>query len=121
MRILTRLKSEVHLFFTAFLKQVPIVHIATWSPNEKPLVLIAAMRACGALFVSTQTANDFIMATLASARVFLAQEFVSNWYQRRDVEPTDTRTLVGEGSNRPHGSGRSDPRSGTPANDRFVS
>jgi hypothetical protein len=41
-----------------------------------PSVLLGAMRACGALYVKTRTADDFIVRTMASTREALVQEFV---------------------------------------------
>lgn len=45
--------------------------------EDKPHLLVRAMQACGALFVKTERANNFISETLASARDPLIQEFVS--------------------------------------------
>ncbi|KAG6907233.1 hypothetical protein DXG01_009808 [Tephrocybe rancida] len=65
----------LNLFFSAFCKQVPLVHIATWSMDDKPLILVRAMQACGALFVRTTTAAAFIDETLSSTRDALIIEF----------------------------------------------
>jgi hypothetical protein len=67
----------VYLFFTAFCKQVPLVHSSTWSMEDKPDMLTRAMQACGALFVKTERANNFISETLACKRDTLIKEFVS--------------------------------------------
>lgn len=67
----------MYLFFSEFCKQVPIVHSATWKTDDKPLMLVRAMQACGALFVKTGTATAFIDETLVSTRDTLIQEFVS--------------------------------------------
>jgi hypothetical protein len=67
----------VYLFFSAFLSQVPIVHAKTFTPENKPQILLSAMQACGALFVKTRKAAIFITKTMVSARETLVQEFVS--------------------------------------------
>ncbi|RDB14606.1 Zinc finger protein klf1 [Hypsizygus marmoreus] len=63
------------LFFSTFCTQVPIVHPATWKMEDKPLILVRAMQACGALFVKTPTAVAFVDETLSSTRDALIQEF----------------------------------------------
>ncbi|GLB38794.1 putative zinc finger, C2H2 type [Lyophyllum shimeji] len=63
------------LFFSAFCTQIPLVHAATWSMDDKPFLLMRAMQACGALFVKNDTATAFIDDTLASMRDALVQEF----------------------------------------------
>ena len=68
---------KVYLFFTAFLSQMPIVHAPTFRAEGKPLVLLGAMQACGALFVKNATAMAFIDETLALTRDTLIREFVS--------------------------------------------
>ncbi|KAG6886304.1 hypothetical protein C0993_006714 [Termitomyces sp. T159_Od127] len=68
------LQHYLYLFFTAFLSQIPIVHVTTSGSNQKPPVLLGAMQACGALFVKTRKASMFITKTLASAREALVQE-----------------------------------------------
>jgi hypothetical protein len=47
---------------------MPLVHVPTWSLEGKPDVLIRAMHACGALFVKTPLAQQFVANTLDSAR-----------------------------------------------------
>ncbi|KAG6897729.1 hypothetical protein C0992_011939 [Termitomyces sp. T32_za158] len=74
----TELQHYLYLFFTAFLSQIPIVHVTTFGSDQKPPVLLGAMQACGALFVKTRKASAFINKTLASAREALAQEFAKN-------------------------------------------
>ena len=68
---------EVHLFYSMFLTQMPIMHLGTFTVDGKPEILISAMQACGALYVKTQAAAMFIDETLASARDQLVSEFVS--------------------------------------------
>lgn len=70
----------VYLFMSAFQTQVPIVHAATWDAKDKPMVLLGAAKACGALFVKTKTATNFVSAKLSSAREDLVTEFVSAWW-----------------------------------------
>lgn len=66
----------VYMFFSAFLIQLPIIHVPTWRPERIPPVLLGAMRACGALYIKTKTADEFIVRTMASTREVLVQEFV---------------------------------------------
>ncbi|KAF8893927.1 fungal-specific transcription factor domain-containing protein [Infundibulicybe gibba] len=72
------LQHYLYLFFSAFVVQIPIVHVATFSLQNKPPVLLSAMYACGALFVKTKKAANFISNTLTSAREALVQEFAKN-------------------------------------------
>ncbi|KAG6844642.1 hypothetical protein H0H87_005155 [Tephrocybe sp. NHM501043] len=65
----------LNLFFSAFCVQIPLVHIATWSMQDKPLILVRAMQACGALFVRTPAAAEFIDETLTSTRDVWILEF----------------------------------------------
>jgi hypothetical protein len=74
--------------------------------DRKPPILISAMQACGALYVKTRSANNFIISTLASARDTLIGEFVSNftslffvpvadcWQTRRPCDPNDHVYLI---------------------------
>ena len=66
----------MHLFYNMFLAQMPIMHVATFTIEGKPPVLLSAMQACGALYVKTRGAMEFINETLASARDQLVSEFV---------------------------------------------
>ncbi|TFK52658.1 hypothetical protein OE88DRAFT_1644270 [Heliocybe sulcata] len=67
--------SLLYLFFEEFLSQVPIVHRASWSLEGKPLILLNAMRVCGALFAKTEAAQHFISETLMTSRETLISEF----------------------------------------------
>ncbi|KAL6310308.1 fungal-specific transcription factor domain-containing protein [Sparassis latifolia] len=78
----TELQHYRTLFFTAFLKKMPIVHAATFHVEDKPPILLAAMRACGALYVRTRVAINFVDATLSSVRDELVSEFTK--------DPTDS-------------------------------
>ncbi|KXN83387.1 hypothetical protein AN958_01524 [Leucoagaricus sp. SymC.cos] len=69
------LEHYLYLFFTAFSTQIPIVHPSTWKSEGKPQILIRAMQACGALFVKTKTAMNFINNTLVATRDTLILEF----------------------------------------------
>ncbi|KAI0344514.1 hypothetical protein BDW22DRAFT_1056994 [Trametopsis cervina] len=71
-------EQYIHLFSNMFLSQMPIMHIATLTLNDKPPILISAMQACGALYVRTPAAQTFIDETLSSARDLLVAEFEAN-------------------------------------------
>ena len=72
------LLALVQLFYQMFLHQMPVMHIATFTIEGKPQILLSAMQACGALYVKTAAASQFIDHTLQSAREQLMQEFVSS-------------------------------------------
>lgn len=57
---------------------MPIAHEGTFRHERKALVLVSAIAACGALFVRTRAAADFITKALNEARDSLLQEFVSS-------------------------------------------
>ncbi|KAG5652521.1 hypothetical protein H0H81_004752 [Sphagnurus paluster] len=78
------LDQYLSLFFSAFCKQVPVVHPATWDLDNKPLILLRAMQACGALFANTVTASAFVDETLASSRDTLIVEFAKATTNPRD-------------------------------------
>ncbi|KAF7795522.1 hypothetical protein EIP86_006684 [Pleurotus ostreatoroseus] len=65
----------IQLFYNMFLAQMPVMHVGTFTVDGKPAILIAAMQACGALYVRTHAAMKFIDDTLASARDQLVGEF----------------------------------------------
>jgi hypothetical protein len=69
----------VYLFHTAFQSHVPIVHPSTWTFEGKTPILGRATQACGAQFVKTQAAKDFVSQTLHSARESLIQVVRVNW------------------------------------------
>ncbi|KAI0051409.1 hypothetical protein FA95DRAFT_1554493 [Auriscalpium vulgare] len=71
------LQHYLYLFHHAFLSHMPIVHVPTWSFDGKPPILLRAMQACGALFVKTRAANEFVSNTLLNTRESLIQEVVS--------------------------------------------
>ncbi|KAK0213240.1 fungal-specific transcription factor domain-containing protein [Desarmillaria ectypa] len=76
MKILDTEKEQyLYLFFSAFCTQLPLVHPETWMEEDKPSVLVRAMQACGALFVTTRSAMNFINETLSSTRDVLVQQF----------------------------------------------
>src|SRR6266849_4130874 len=64
---------SVYLFHTAFQSHVPIVHPSTWTFEGKSPILGLATQACGAQFVKSQAAKDFVSQTLHSAREKLLQ------------------------------------------------
>ncbi|VDB91845.1 unnamed protein product [Peniophora sp. CBMAI 1063] len=63
----------LYMFHTAFLSHIPLLHLPTLSLRDKPPILVHAMQACGALFVNTQEANEFVIDTLNSTRDQLLQ------------------------------------------------
>ncbi|KAK0225469.1 hypothetical protein IW262DRAFT_1265991 [Armillaria fumosa] len=76
MKILDTEKDQyLYLFFSAFCAQLPLVHPETWMAEDMPPVLVRAMQACGALFVTTRSAVNFINETLSSTRDVLVQQF----------------------------------------------
>ncbi|KAI0064073.1 hypothetical protein BV25DRAFT_1823579 [Artomyces pyxidatus] len=72
------LQHYLYLFHTAFLSHMPIVHVPTWSFDGKPPILLRAMQACGALFVKTRAAAEFVSVTLENSRECLIQEVAKN-------------------------------------------
>ncbi|KAG5638800.1 hypothetical protein H0H81_010029 [Sphagnurus paluster] len=80
------LQHYLYLFFSAFIAQIPIVHVNMFASEHKPPVLLGAMQACGALFVKTRKASIFITKTLVSAQKALVQEFAKN--------PTDSSDQI---------------------------
>lgn len=68
----------VYLFLSAFQTQVPVIHAPTWQHKGKPVVLMGAAKACGALFVKTKNATQFVAGKLATAREDLVHEFAKN-------------------------------------------
>ncbi|KAG6843671.1 hypothetical protein H0H87_001793 [Tephrocybe sp. NHM501043] len=68
---------------------LPLVHIATWSMEEKPLILVRAMQACGALFVRTPVAAEFIDETLSLTRDALILEFA-----KLSTDPREQNNLL---------------------------
>ncbi|KAH9949016.1 hypothetical protein B0H21DRAFT_689061 [Amylocystis lapponica] len=66
--VLTLLCLSVCLFFSTFLRMVPLVHTPTFQVAGKPPILLIAMRACGALYVRSRAASTFINAALDSVR-----------------------------------------------------
>ncbi|KAL0072763.1 hypothetical protein AAF712_000526 [Marasmius tenuissimus] len=68
-------RHYLHLFYTVFLEQMPIVHPHTFSIEGRPPLLVSAMQACGALYVKTRPAATFILNTLTGARSILVEEF----------------------------------------------
>jgi hypothetical protein len=58
---------------------VPIVHPSTWTFEGKTPILGRVTQACGAQFVKTQAAKNFVSQTLESARESLLQVVRVNW------------------------------------------
>jgi hypothetical protein len=57
--------------------------------DRKPPILLSAMQACGALYVKTPAANEFVNNTLASARDTLIGEFA-----RKSSDPNEQVYLI---------------------------
>lgn len=72
----TNVIPTVYFFFSAFLLQLPIIHEATWREDDKPQLLLCVMQACGALFVRTRQATEFVTNTLSTAWMRIVQEYV---------------------------------------------
>ncbi|KAL1747073.1 fungal-specific transcription factor domain-containing protein [Schizophyllum fasciatum] len=66
------------LFYSAFLVQIPIVHIPTFKLDECPEILRTAVFACGALFVKTRKAASYITQALGMTREMLLHEFAKD-------------------------------------------
>ncbi|KAJ6530939.1 hypothetical protein DFH09DRAFT_1044685 [Mycena vulgaris] len=69
------LDMYLHLFFTRFLAQVPLIHAATWRLADTPPTLARIFHACGALFVKTPAAAAFVETTLVSATAEISEQF----------------------------------------------
>ncbi|EIN12067.1 hypothetical protein PUNSTDRAFT_119203 [Punctularia strigosozonata HHB-11173 SS5] len=72
------LEHYEYLFLTEFVPQMPIVHAPTFTLDGKPSILVDAVHACGALYVNTKKATEFVKRTLASTRERLPQEITKN-------------------------------------------
>ncbi|KZV71157.1 hypothetical protein PENSPDRAFT_650908 [Peniophora sp. CONT] len=69
------LQRYLHIFLTAFLPQIPVIHLPTLRVDLKPPILLKTMQACGALFAKTRVADAFVQRTLESSRETLVIEF----------------------------------------------
>jgi hypothetical protein len=78
-----------YLFFTAFSPQLPIIHANSFTEDNKPNVLLSAIQACGALYVKTKKATQFISRTLVEARKILVDEF-----SRNPTDPSQQANLL---------------------------
>ncbi|EMD37597.1 hypothetical protein CERSUDRAFT_114245 [Gelatoporia subvermispora B] len=74
----SELRYYYNLYLNAYHHNMPLIHLPTWCEIGKPPILLSAMRACGALYVRTRAATDYIDSTLASARDELIAEFAQN-------------------------------------------
>ena len=99
----------VSLFFGAYLSNMPIVHAATFVREGRHPLLITAMETCGALYVKTRKAIDFIDHNLAKARDELVVELV-RMFPPQSPPITDTRTGKGGFHERMAAPNRSCPR-----------
>lgn len=68
------LQQYLYIFLTAFLPQIPVIHIPTLRFELKPPIMLRAMQACGALFVKTPVAQTFVEKTLDTSREFLIRD-----------------------------------------------
>jgi hypothetical protein len=68
---------SVHLFFTRFVAQVPLIHAPTWKMAETPQTLMRLFHACGALFVKTPESATFVETTLRSVTADISEQFSS--------------------------------------------
>ncbi|KAI9442696.1 fungal-specific transcription factor domain-containing protein [Lactarius indigo] len=68
------LQQYLYIFLTAFLPQVPIIHIPTLRFELKPPMMLRAMQACGALFVQTPVAQAFVEKTLDTSRELIIRD-----------------------------------------------
>ncbi|KAJ7506921.1 hypothetical protein B0H11DRAFT_1973396 [Mycena galericulata] len=69
------LATYLHLFFSRFLAQVPLIHGATWKMVDTPPTLTRIFHACGALFVKTPEAAAFVSTTLLSVTTEISDQF----------------------------------------------
>ncbi|KAJ6585674.1 fungal-specific transcription factor domain-containing protein [Mycena capillaripes] len=69
------LDMYLHLFFTRFLAQVPLIHAGTWKMAETPPTLMRIFHACGALFVQTPEAAVFVETTITAVTAEISEEF----------------------------------------------
>ncbi|KAJ7174139.1 fungal-specific transcription factor domain-containing protein [Mycena crocata] len=67
--------TYLHLFFSRFLAQVPLIHAPTWNMEDTPPILARIFHACGALFVKTSEAAAFVAETLTSVTAEISVEF----------------------------------------------
>ncbi|KAG6848000.1 hypothetical protein H0H93_004257 [Arthromyces matolae] len=65
----------LYLFFSIFCVQVPLFHVPTWIMDDKPISLVRAMQAGGALFARTEAASTFIDDVLSSDQDSIFIEF----------------------------------------------
>ncbi|KII92001.1 hypothetical protein PLICRDRAFT_103263 [Plicaturopsis crispa FD-325 SS-3] len=72
------LHQYMYLFVSTFLDQMPIAHGPTLQVKDMSIVLICAMKACGALYLKTRAANNYIKVKLEDAREQLMTEFAKN-------------------------------------------
>ena len=70
----------MYLFFSAFSPHLPVVHEGTWREDDKPPVLMRLMQACGALFVRTKPAAQFVTHVLTTAREEIVNEYVCHHF-----------------------------------------
>ncbi|KAJ7647570.1 hypothetical protein FB45DRAFT_893806 [Roridomyces roridus] len=67
----------------------PVLHVPTCDLIGKPIWLVKSMKSCGALFVKTKKANDFIISAMAEVR-----EQISQALPQSSTDLTDQLHLV---------------------------
>ncbi|KAF7306857.1 Fungal-trans domain-containing protein [Mycena indigotica] len=82
-------KHYLYLFFNAWTLQLPVVHSATFKLEDKPLFLTKCMKACGAVFVRTRKASNYIKEALGIAREGLTMAFAQT-----SIEPSTQVYLI---------------------------
>lgn len=68
-------RPAVLVFLTAFLPQIPVIHMPTLRLDMKPAHVMRTMQACGALFATTPVARAFVEKTLGTCQE-LIRDFV---------------------------------------------
>ncbi|KAG6819468.1 hypothetical protein H0H93_011568, partial [Arthromyces matolae] len=79
----------LNLFFSIFCVQVPLFHVPTWIMADKPIFLVRAMQAAGALFAQTEAAYTFIDEVLSSS-----QDSISLELEKLSDEPRDQNRFL---------------------------
>ncbi|KAG2009474.1 STE-12 alpha [Coprinopsis cinerea AmutBmut pab1-1] len=83
------LDHYLDMFFTEFCVQLPLVHRPTWTMAGKHPMLVSAMHVCGAIFVRSENALNFVRKTL----VFLRDNLISE-FSRSDCSLKDRFSLI---------------------------
>ncbi|KAJ7858340.1 hypothetical protein B0H14DRAFT_3635157 [Mycena olivaceomarginata] len=94
----------LHLFFTRFLEQVPLIHVPTWKMADTSPILTRIFCACGALFINTPEAVAFVETTLLSVTAEIIQEVnaLSTVYVKATPEDGAFNDTDGPAADVPH-------------------